>query len=75
MGVLMNAVQRFPQEPTIHYNLACYEAQLGQLDSARKRLAKAIEMEPIFAKIALEDADLAELHAEIREEARRREKS
>lgn len=66
-GVLMNAVQRFPEEPTIHYNLACYEAQLGNLELARGRLAEAIRLEPMYREMALNDPDLVVLQRELRE--------
>lgn len=46
---------------TYYYNLACYEAQLGNLDSARSRLEIAIQMEPTYRKCSLEDPDLAPL--------------
>ena len=55
---LLEAQKRFPEEATIPYNLACYACQLGRLDEARKKLAKAIELEPAFKKAALEDEDL-----------------
>jgi predicted Zn-dependent protease len=59
--VLSPVAQRFPTEPTIPYNLACYTCQLGRLDEARQWFhraltlgdAKAIKLE------ALDDPDLA----------------
>ncbi len=62
--VLMEALARFPREATIHYNLACYAAQLGDLDLARSRLAEAIRMDPSYRRIALDDPDLMALHDE-----------
>ena len=55
---LLEAQKRFPEEATIPFNLACYACQLGRLDEAREKLAKAIEMEPSFKKAAVEDEDL-----------------
>jgi Flp pilus assembly protein TadD len=55
---LLEARNRFPEEATIPFNLACYACLLGRLDEARERLAKAIEMEPAFKEAALEDEDL-----------------
>ena len=55
---LLEAHKRFPEEATIPFNLACYACQLGRLDEAREKLAKAIEMEPAFKETALEDQDL-----------------
>jgi Tfp pilus assembly protein PilF len=50
--------ERFPDEVAIPFNLACYACQLGRLDEAREKLARAIKMEPAFLKAALEDDDL-----------------
>ena len=33
--ILLKAAARFPKEPLIAYNLACYECQLGNLDQPR----------------------------------------
>lgn len=49
--------------PTYHYNLACYEAKLGLMDSARTHLEKAILMEPTYRKEAMSDPDLKLLWA------------
>ena len=61
LDVLLNAVKRFPQEGTVHFNLACYEAQLGRLDAARIRLAEAIRLQPAYRQMAADDPDLAPL--------------
>jgi Flp pilus assembly protein TadD len=47
----------------LHYNLACYYCLLGDLETARKRLAKACQMEADFEKAAREDPDLKQLFA------------
>jgi Flp pilus assembly protein TadD len=59
---------KFPAEPTIPYNLACYACQLGQLDKARDLLRKAIQRGSLKAiqQLALRDDDLKELWSEIR---------
>ena len=64
-ATLMDAVMRFPTEPTIHYDLACCEAVVGNLELARINLAEAIRLEPKFRDLARVDADLAPLHGEI----------
>ena len=64
-SVLAEAVERFPSEPIIHFNLACYEAQLGRLDLARSRLAEAVRLEPACRQMALAEPDLAALHDEL----------
>jgi hypothetical protein len=50
-------------EPTFHYNLACYECRLGHLDLARIHLEKSIELDKNFREFAKSDPDLAPLHA------------
>ena len=55
---LIEALKRFPEEPTIHFNLACYACQQGRLEEARGRLSEAIRLEPAFKQMALEDEDL-----------------
>jgi tetratricopeptide (TPR) repeat protein len=46
-----------------HFNLACYECQLGNLDTARARLDEAFRIDPKMRKQALEDGDLEPLWA------------
>ena len=65
---LLPAAEKFPKEPNVHFNLACYACQMGQLDEARawlKRALKAGDKETIKLK-ALVDEDLAPLWPEIR---------
>jgi len=65
---LLPAVERFPEEWLIPYNLSCYSCQLGNLDTARRWLAKAFEKgerEKLKA-MALADPDLKPLEQEIR---------
>ena len=50
-------------EPTFHYNLACYECALGNLDLARLHLEKSIELDKKFKDFAKSDPDLAALWA------------
>lgn len=56
--ILLRAEKPFPSEPTIQFNLACYAAQLGESEEARSRLARAVSLEPGFAKMAETDPDL-----------------
>jgi predicted Zn-dependent protease len=48
-------------EATYHYNLACYECALGQLDLARLHLEKSIELDKKMRDFARNDPDLAAL--------------
>jgi len=57
-NILQQALKAFPDHPNINYNLACYSAQLGKIEEAKRLLAIAIELDPIFRELALEDEDL-----------------
>ena len=43
-ALLLEAAKLFPTEWAIHYNLACYSAQLCQLDAAQEHLNKSYEL-------------------------------
>jgi tetratricopeptide (TPR) repeat protein len=59
--IMVNAVERMPDVAVFHYNLACYECQLGNLDEAKGRLKRAFELEPRYRIKALDDEDLESL--------------
>ena len=58
---------KFPEEPTIPYNLACYVCQLGNLGEARKWLKRAFALgdKKTMKLMALADEDLKPLWEEI----------
>jgi tetratricopeptide (TPR) repeat protein len=43
---------------TLHFNLACYACQLGEMEEAKRRLETACKMHSEYKAIALEDPDL-----------------
>ncbi len=59
--ILVNAVERLPGVAVFAFNLACYEAQLGDIGSAKKHLSRAIELRGDLRLRALEDEDLKAL--------------
>jgi Flp pilus assembly protein TadD len=65
---LLLAFDKFPKEPTISYNLACYACQMRQLDAARTWFKRALVIggREKIKKMALDDADLEPLWEEIR---------
>jgi tetratricopeptide (TPR) repeat protein len=63
--ILVSALGAHPEEPTIHYNLACYECQLGNLSAAKEHLMKAPKTDGKFKLMALDDPDLEPLWAQI----------
>lgn len=65
---LLPAGTRFPKEPTVAYNLACYACQLRQLEEARLWLKRAwmLDDKQYFKRQALLETDLEPLWEEIR---------
>lgn len=59
--ILLEALKKHPKEPLIHYNLACYECQLGDMVNARKYLEQTFKLEPKYRALAREDNDLKPL--------------
>ena len=59
--ILLEAMQRHPEEAIIRFNLACYEAQLGRIEEARAFLAEACRLNPGCAELAKTDPDLEPL--------------
>jgi predicted Zn-dependent protease len=65
--ILKPAAEKFPDEPVIPYNLACYTCQLGQIEDARRWLARAFKIGNVgeLKLMALADGDLKPLWQEI----------
>jgi tetratricopeptide (TPR) repeat protein len=55
--LLLEALESYPDEGTIYYNLACAEAQLGDTDAALERLRTALAKSPSLAGLARDDSD------------------
>jgi len=66
---LLPAAEKFPDEPVVAFNLACYACQRQQPDVAREWLQRAMKIggREAIRKMALADDDLKPLWAEIRE--------
>lgn len=67
-SALLPASDKFPKEPVVPYNLACYACQMGKLEDARIWLRRAFKVgsrEKVIA-MALKDADLKDLWSEVR---------
>ncbi len=65
---LIPAVDRFPKEPTIPYNLACYACQLEKLDEARRWFQRALGVgeKAKLKSMGASDPDLRPLWGEIK---------
>ena len=61
--VLLAGPETLHAEPTFHYNLACYECALGNLDLARLHLDKSFQLDKKFRDFARTDPDLAALRS------------
>lgn len=66
---LLPAFDKFPKEPIIPFNLACYACQMRQLDAARNWLKRAVAIsgKEKIKPMALKDSDLEPLWAEIQQ--------
>jgi mannose-6-phosphate isomerase-like protein (cupin superfamily) len=60
-ALLLGALDRYDDSAPILFNLACAEAQLGELDTALEHLRAAVRQRPAFAEAAREDDDLQPL--------------
>jgi hypothetical protein len=60
MEALLPALQKFPKEMLIPYNLACYQCQLGDLEEVRSHLRVALKggERRQWLALALDDPDL-----------------
>jgi hypothetical protein len=59
--VLLSAPEWIRRTGILHYNLACYEARLGDINTARRCIDAAIEINAAIKKNARVDPDLAAL--------------
>lgn len=60
-SILLKAVDRFPNEAIIHYNLGCYACLSHELEIAKARLVKAFSLDPKYLDTAKSDQDLDDL--------------
>lgn len=63
--ILLHALVSHPDNANIHYNLSCYETRLRDFHKAQRHLARAIQLDPRFKILAMDDADLEPLFAEV----------
>jgi tetratricopeptide (TPR) repeat protein len=66
---LIPALDRFPEEATVFYNLACYACQMRRPEDARLLLKQALTVgdKTRIKAMALKDSDLEPLWPEIRD--------
>jgi hypothetical protein len=56
--ILLEALKEHSDDAAIHYNLACYECQLNDLDSTKRYLNGGFEIAPDLRTVAFDDPDL-----------------
>ena len=61
VAIIDEGIARFPDNPSLPYNLACLHARDGNYDAAIAALRRAIELTPRARGWAAEDEDLAPL--------------
>ena len=59
--ILLVAVEHQPEVAIFHFNLACYDCQLGELEVAKARLRHAFKLDERYRAMAIKDEDLAPL--------------
>jgi len=62
--ILQAAVQRFPEQAVLHYDLACYLSLMGQKEKALKALERALQLDPGLKPLAQKDEDLKPLRGD-----------
>ena len=63
--LLMDGPESLRNEPVFFYNLGCYEAKLGETESARAWLLRSFEMDADLRRQAKDDPDLADMWEEL----------
>ena len=63
--ILQEALTRFPDEPAILYDLACYETLAGEHEPAVVHLGRAIELDGGYREAARADEDFAVLRNDV----------
>ena len=63
--VLLDGPATLHSEPTYHYNLACYECHLGNMELARVHLDRSFQLDKKFRDFAKTDPDLQALREKI----------
>jgi Flp pilus assembly protein TadD len=59
--ILSEALKKFPDDGMTNFNVGCYSCQLGDLESAKVKVGKAIKLDPQWKIHAFNDPDLEPL--------------
>lgn len=64
-SVLTQALRDHPDDPRLHYTMGCYESRLHHFTTAKRHLARAIQLDSRLKLVALHDEELEPLWPEI----------
>lgn len=56
-AAMEQALRADPEEPILHYNLACYWGLLGDAGGAVRHLSRAIDLKPQYRDLVLDETD------------------
>jgi Flp pilus assembly protein TadD len=73
--ILTQAVDLFPANALIHYNLGCYAAQLGELEKSYVLVRRAFDLDPHFEKVAKTDPDLNPIRSRLKSSRRAKKRA
>jgi hypothetical protein len=63
--ILEEALQRWPDDPILLYNLACFESLGGRGGEALTHLRRAVELEPMYVGYAADDGKVDAFRGEL----------
>jgi len=63
--LLLKAPPELRKDPTFHYNIGCYEAVLGNRESAMRSLGESFALDETYRDFALQDPDLKTIYSEL----------
>ena len=63
--LLLRGPEVLGMDPTYHYNIGCYEAVLGNIDSAKRSLEKCFALDETYRDFAKQDPDLEAIRSEL----------
>jgi tetratricopeptide (TPR) repeat protein len=66
VDVFLEALERYPGNPNVLYNLACFESLAGRVDDALAHLSEAIELQPETKAWAQRDSDFEAIRGDPR---------
>ena len=59
--ILLEALEKFPNDAMTNYNMGCYACLLGAMEEAKKFVGDAIKLDSKYKLMALDDPDLESL--------------